>query len=49
MRQLNAIEASVNRIVIPASFGDMFYDLRGHVDFVRNRLMAEAPPSPDAA
>jgi hypothetical protein len=43
LRQLDAIEASVNRIVIPASFGDMFYDLRGHVDFVRNRLMAEAP------
>ena len=47
--QLDAIEASVNRIVIPASFGDMFYDLRGHVDFVRNRLMAEAPPPPASA
>jgi hypothetical protein len=44
LRRLDAIEASVNRIVIPASFGDMFYDLRGHVDFVRNRLMADAPP-----
>jgi hypothetical protein len=43
LRHLDTIEASVNRIVIPASFGDMFYDLRGHVDFVRNRLMAEAP------
>lgn len=39
LRQLDSIEVSVNRIVIPASFGDMFYDLRGHVDFVRNRLM----------
>jgi hypothetical protein len=49
LRQLDAIEASVNRIVIPASFGDMFYDLRGHVDFVRNRLMAEAPSPPESA
>jgi TRAP-type uncharacterized transport system substrate-binding protein len=49
LRQLDAIEASVNRIVIPASFGDMFYDLRGHVDFVRNRLMTEAPARPESA
>ena len=40
--QLDDIEASVNRIVVPASFGDMFYGLRGHVDFVRNRLMTES-------
>jgi hypothetical protein len=49
LHHLDAIEASVNRIVVPASFGDMFYDLRGHVDFVRNRLMAEAPPPPGSA
>jgi len=49
LRQLDAIEVSVNRIVIPASFGDMFYDLRGHVDFVRKRLMSEAPPPAESA
>lgn len=41
LRQLNDIDASVNRIVVPASFGDLFYGLRGHVDFVRHRLMSE--------
>lgn len=41
LRQLDHIDASVNRIVVPASFGDMFYGLRGHVDFVRHRLMTE--------
>ena len=44
LRQLDDIEASVNRIVVPASFGDMFYGLRGHVDFVRTRLKAEQVP-----
>ena len=41
LRQLDHIEASVNRIVVPASFGDMFYGLRGHVALVRNRLLTE--------
>lgn len=41
LRQLDHIDASVNRIVVPASFGDMFYGLRGHVDFVRHRLTTE--------
>ena len=45
LRQLDDIEANVNRIVVPASFGDMFYGLRGHVDFVRHRLMTE-PTTP---
>lgn len=49
--QLDHIEASVNRIVVPASFGDMFYGLRGHVDYVRHRLQAEqsAPGLPPLA
>jgi len=25
--------------VIPASFGDLFYSLRGHIDFVRHNLL----------
>ena len=40
LRQLEHIETNVNRISVPASFGDMFYGLRGHVDFVRQRLTA---------
>ncbi len=40
LRQLDNIEKSVNRIVVPASFGDLFYGLRGHVSFVRASLLA---------
>lgn len=39
--KLDHIENSVNKMKIPASFGDLFYGLRGHINFVRNRLMAE--------
>ena len=45
LRQLDHIESAVNRIVIPASFGDMFYGLRGHIGFVRRNLN-EGIPSP---
>ena len=48
LRQIDTIETGVNQIVVPASFGDMFYGLRGHVAFVRDRLMTE-PPSPSAS
>ena len=44
LKKLDEIEANVNRIVVPASFGDLFYGLRGHVTFVRNSLLAETPP-----
>lgn len=44
LKKLDEIEASVNRIVVPASFGDLFYGLRGHVTFVRNTLLAGSPP-----
>ena len=42
LKKLDGIEANVNRIVVPASFGDLFYGLRGHVNFVRNSLLGEA-------
>ena len=48
LKKLDEIEASVNRIVVPASFGDLFYGLRGHVTFVRNSLLAETPPQAGA-
>jgi TRAP-type uncharacterized transport system substrate-binding protein len=38
LARLNHIESSLGRMKIPASFGDQFYGLRGHIDFVRNRL-----------
>ncbi len=48
LQQLDQIEAAVNRIVIPAAFGDLFYGLRGHIGFVRARLrLEEVTPRPD--
>jgi hypothetical protein len=41
LRQLDHIETAVNRIVVPASFGDMFYGLRTHIGFVRRSLLPE--------
>lgn len=37
-RELDALEAAVQRIDVPASFGDLFYGLRGHISAVRQRL-----------
>ncbi|NJD35540.1 MAG: C4-dicarboxylate ABC transporter substrate-binding protein [Betaproteobacteria bacterium] len=45
LKKLDHIEANVNRIVVPAAFGDLFYGLRGHVKFVRNTLMGETEPT----
>jgi len=41
MRHLDHIENTVNKIVVPAAFGDIFYGLRGHINFVRQGLLAE--------
>jgi len=38
MERLDNIEEAVNRMKVPVSFADQFYDLRGHITFVRNRL-----------
>jgi TRAP-type uncharacterized transport system substrate-binding protein len=51
LRHLEHIESAVNKIDVPASFGDLFYALRGHISFVRDRLLSQAsglaaPPSP---
>lgn len=40
LRRLNLIEQNVNKIVVPAAFGDLFYGLRGHIRFVREGLLA---------
>ncbi len=38
LRQLEQIERAVNKMNVPVSFADQFYVLRGHIDFVRERL-----------
>ena len=44
LRHLDRIEEAVNKLKVPASFADQFYVLRGHIDYVRGRLMGNAPP-----
>jgi TRAP transporter TAXI family solute receptor len=39
LARIEAIEKSVNNMKVPASFGDQFYGLRGHIRFVRDRLV----------
>jgi hypothetical protein len=39
--RLDRIEEQVNRMKVPASFADQFYVLRGHIDFVRGRLLGK--------
>ena len=41
MNKLDQLEVNLSRIKIPAAFADMFYGLRGHINFVRTRLLAE--------
>lgn len=38
LRRLNEIENVVKRMRMPASFANLFYSLRQHIDFVRERL-----------
>jgi NMT1-like family len=38
--RLDHIETEVNKMKVPASFADQFYGLRGHIGFVRDRLLA---------
>jgi hypothetical protein len=43
LRQLGEIEQDVNRLKVPASFASQFYELRGHLAFVRQRLKTAIP------
>ena len=45
LRQLDHIETAVNRITIPAPFGDLFYGLRSHINIVRNTLNSDSAQS----
>jgi hypothetical protein len=41
LKELDEIEIAVNRMKVPASFADLFYGLRCHIDFVRNLVSEE--------
>lgn len=41
LKRLDEIEEMVNRLRMPASFADQFYELRGHIAFVRRRICPE--------
>lgn len=41
LKRLDEIEEMVNRLRMPASFADQFYELRGHIAFVRRRIVPE--------
>lgn len=38
LKRLDHIERTVHNMKVPASFADQFYNLRGHINFVRTRL-----------
>jgi len=37
-QRINEIESEVNKMKVPASYGDQFYILRSHINFVRSNL-----------
>ncbi len=47
--RIDQIEEEVNKMKVPASFADQFYVLRGHIGFVRDRLMRSAALQRDAS
>ena len=44
--EIDRIDAGVRRIRMPNYFSDQLYDLRGHIDLVRQRLMARPASVP---
>ncbi|MGZ5858830.1 MAG: TAXI family TRAP transporter solute-binding subunit, partial [Burkholderiaceae bacterium] len=49
LRRLRHIENTVSNIKMPAAFADLLYGLRGHIGFVRNRLLEEDVVAADGA
>jgi hypothetical protein len=43
LRQVDEIEQKTSRVKVPASYANQFYELRGHLAFVRRRLEAARP------
>jgi hypothetical protein len=46
--ELDRIDGAVRRIKVPLAYSDQLYDLRGHIDLVRRRLV-EGEPKLEAA
>jgi hypothetical protein len=42
IKRLDKIEEAVNKMKVPASFGNQFYVLREHIEFVRRRLEGDS-------
>jgi len=42
LTRLDRIDEAVNKMKVPASYADQFYELRGHIAFVRSRLSDHA-------
>ena len=40
--ELDRLDRAVSRVRVPVNFSDQFYDLRGHIDFIRRRLEPRA-------
>jgi hypothetical protein len=38
LHRLEHIEHAINKMKVPAAFGELFYVLRGHITFVRDRI-----------
>ncbi|HTS18075.1 MAG TPA: TAXI family TRAP transporter solute-binding subunit [Verrucomicrobiae bacterium] len=49
LQRLEHIEAAVNKMRIPAFFGDQFYGLRGHIDYVRQLAEQTIPEKKTAS
>jgi hypothetical protein len=45
LKHLDHIESMVSKINVPASFGDLFYGIRGHIGFVRDTLSRQRSQS----
>ena len=43
LQQVDEIEQMTNRVKVPAAYANQFYELRGHLAFVRRRLKAAVP------
>jgi uncharacterized protein len=49
LHELDRIDHAIQRIRVPLAFSDQLYDLRGHVNLVRQRLVQSTAPARRAA
>ena len=47
--ELERIDRAASRIRVPVNFSDQFYNLRGHIDLVRQRLQSQEVALPRVA